>query len=55
MKILYLFENLSSNLSNIYWEMELSDQNENVVLIDGENEICFNQWNMQDGILNENF
>ncbi len=27
--------------------MESNDQNENVILIDGENEICFNQWNMQ--------
>ncbi len=35
--------------------MESSDQNENVILIDGENEICFNQWNMQDEILNVNF
>jgi hypothetical protein len=35
--------------------MESNDQNENVVLIDGENEIYFNQWNTQDEILNANF
>jgi hypothetical protein len=35
--------------------MESSDQNENVVLIDSENEICFNQWNMQDQILSAIF
>ncbi len=32
-----------------------SNQNEIVILIDGENEICFSEWNMEDEILNESF
>ncbi len=55
MQILYLLKKFSSNLSTIYWEMESNDQNENLILIDGENEICFHQWNMQGEILNEKF
>jgi hypothetical protein len=29
-----------------------SNQNENVILINDENEMCFNEWNIQDEILN---
>jgi hypothetical protein len=29
-----------------------SSQNENVILINDEIEICFNEWNIQDKILN---
>ncbi len=32
---------------NICLEME-SNQNENVILINDENEMCFNEWNIQD-------
>jgi len=31
-----------------------SSQNENIILIDGENEICLNEYNMENEILNEN-
>jgi hypothetical protein len=34
--------------------METS-QNENVILIDDENEIYLNDWNMENEIMNENF
>jgi hypothetical protein len=34
--------------------METS-QNENVMIIDGENEIHLNEWHMQDQIMNGNF
>jgi hypothetical protein len=30
------------------------NQNENVMIIDGENEIGLNEWNMEDEILNAN-
>jgi hypothetical protein len=29
-----------------------SSQNQNVILINDENEMCFNEWNMQDEIFN---
>jgi len=45
---------LSSMLFNIWWEVE-SNQNENVVLIDSENEIHPNEYNMKNEILNESF
>ncbi len=32
-----------------------SNQNENVMIIDGENEIDLNEWDMEDEILNGNF
>jgi hypothetical protein len=31
------------------------NENENVILIDGDNKICFNEWNIQDGILKRSF
>ncbi len=31
-----------------------SSQNENVMIIDGENEISWNEWNMKDEIMNGN-
>jgi len=30
-------------------------ENENVILIDSENKICLNEWNIQDGILKISF
>jgi hypothetical protein len=33
-------------LCNIYWKFK-SSQNENVILIDGESEIYFNEYNME--------
>lgn len=46
--IKFLFiSNFFSNLLNICLEME-SNQNENVILINDENEMCFNEWNIQD-------
>jgi hypothetical protein len=32
-----------------------SSQNENVMIIDGENETRLNEWNMKDEIMNGNF
>ncbi len=32
-----------------------SNQNENVILIDGENEICLDESNIEDEIMNESF
>jgi len=31
------------------------NQNENVILINGENKICLNEWNIQHGILKRSF
>ncbi len=44
-KFVFIFY-FSSNLSNIFWKMELN-QNENVMVIDGENEIGISEWNME--------
>ncbi len=32
-----------------------SSQNKNVILIDGEDKICFNESNIENEIVNENF
>jgi ATP/ADP translocase len=49
----YIYFNFSSNLSNILKKIEWSE-NENVMIIDGENEIGLNEWNMEDEIINGN-
>ncbi len=41
-------------LWNICWKME-SNHIENVILINGENEICLNESSVEDEILNESF
>jgi len=41
-------------LFNICWKME-SNKNENVILIDGENEIFLDELNMEDEIMNGKF